>query len=132
MTRYVLDSYALLAYCEGQSGAQAVAELFKRALAGKAELLLCVVNWGEVYYVTLRTGGQAKADLFESVLGKYPVRVVDADLDLTRRAARIKASHKLSYADAFAAALASLHNAALVTGDREFRPLERTISLHWI
>ena len=50
MKRYVLDSYALIAYFEGEDGAQTVASIFKDALANKAEINVCVVNWGEIYY----------------------------------------------------------------------------------
>jgi ribonuclease VapC len=132
MKRYVLDSYALLAYCEGQGGAKAVADLLNKALAKEAAIFLCVVNWGEAYYITLREGGPAKADLFRSTLAKYPITLVNADLELTVQAARYKAHYKLSYADAFAAALAAVRKAALVTGDKEFEPLEGQIKIHWI
>jgi ribonuclease VapC len=55
-----------------------------------------------------------------------------ADWDLTRRAAHLKARHRLSYADCFAAALAQQRDAELVTGDQEFRPLARDVKLHWL
>jgi predicted nucleic acid-binding protein len=35
-----------------------------------------------------------------------------------------KATKKMSYADCFAAALAKINNAELVTGDREFKIVE--------
>jgi predicted nucleic acid-binding protein len=38
----------------------------------------------------------------------------------------------MSFADAFAAALAKVRQAELVTGDPEFKPLEREIRIHWI
>jgi hypothetical protein len=38
----------------------------------------------------------------------------------------------LAYADAFAAALAMVEKATLVTGDPEFRLLEKSISVQWI
>jgi len=47
-------------------------------------------------------------------------------------AAQLKASHKLSLADAFAAALAKEKKAELVTGDPEFKPLEKEVKVHWL
>ena len=38
----------------------------------------------------------------------------------------------MAYADCFAAALAKLHNAELVTGDPEFREVERDIRIGWL
>ncbi|MFB3892415.1 MAG: PIN domain-containing protein [Phycisphaerae bacterium] len=132
MKRFVLDSFAVLAYCQNEAGAKSVAPLLAEAVAGRASVWICVVNWGECYYVILRKGGQSYADAFLATFGKYPVTIVDADAALTLDAARFKARNKMSYADAFAAALAKLQNATLVTGDPEFRPLEKEIGIRWI
>ena len=132
MKRYVLDSYALIAYFEGEKGAKAVAGIFKDALADKAEVFLCVVNWGEMYYIALREGGDDKAELYRSTLAKYPITVVEANKELTIQAARYKAFHRISYADAYATALAKLRKAGLVTDDKEFKPLEKEITVRWI
>ena len=51
---------------------------------------------------------------------------------LTLQAARYKAFHRISYADAFAAALARIRQAHLVTGDREFKHVEREVKITWI
>ncbi len=47
-------------------------------------------------------------------------------------AARIKAEHPLSYADAFAAALAQELGASLVMGDPEFKTVESTVNVMWL
>ena len=57
---------------------------------------------------------------------------VENDLMLVRQAALYKATKKLSYADAFAAALTKLRNAELVTGDKEFREVENDIKIAWL
>jgi predicted nucleic acid-binding protein len=38
----------------------------------------------------------------------------------------------MSYADAYAAATAKLKNALLVTGDKEFKSVEKEIKVKWI
>ena len=132
MKRYILDSYALIAYFEGEKGAETVAGIFKDALADKAEVFVCVVNWGEMYYIALREGGEDRAELYKSTLAKYPITIIEANKELTLQAARYKAFQKISYADAYAAALTKLRKAELVTGDKEFKPLEKEIMIHWI
>lgn len=132
MKRYVLDSFALLAYCEGEEGGKKVADIFKNSLDHEAEIYLCIVNWGEMYYIALRERGEPSAELYRRTLEKYPITFVNADQELTLQAARFKAVHKMSYADAYAAGLAKLKKAELVTGDKEFEPLEKEIKIHWI
>jgi predicted nucleic acid-binding protein len=51
---------------------------------------------------------------------------------LADRAADFKTRYKISLADAFAAALAKIKNAELVTGDREFKQLARDVKIHWL
>ena len=132
MRQYVLDSFALLAYFQAEKRGKAVMDILDSALSGDATLFLCVVNWGEGYYITLREQGEEKAELYRSALAKYPITLVEAGTELTLQAARYKAFHRISYADAFAAALAKVRDAELVTGDPEFKPLEREIRILWI
>ena len=48
--------------------------------------------------------------------------------------ASLKAKFPISYADAFAAALARIYNAVLLTGDPEFESLQETglLSIQWL
>jgi predicted nucleic acid-binding protein len=132
MAAKVLDSWALMAFFKGEEAAETVETLIHKATADKARLLLCVVNWGEVYYGMWRAGGKAHADEVAADLSRLPIELVDADLHLTKLAATYKAENKMSYADAFAAALAKIKNAELVTGDSEFKPLEKEIKIGWL
>ncbi|MBS3944409.1 MAG: type II toxin-antitoxin system VapC family toxin [Melioribacter sp.] len=132
MKRYVLDSYALIAYAEGEKGVDSVADILKESLSGKSEIFLCVINWGEMYYLALREGGKERAELYKNTFARYPITVIEANKELTLHAAQYKAFHKMSYADAFAAALAKLRKATLVTGDKEFKLLESEIKINWL
>jgi predicted nucleic acid-binding protein len=51
---------------------------------------------------------------------------------LADTAADFKPRFKLSLADAFAAALAKEKKTELITGDPEFKPLEKVIKVHWL
>jgi predicted nucleic acid-binding protein len=90
------------------------------------------VNYGEVYYITMRECGREKADEIERIVRTLPIEIVEADWSLTREAARMKAVHKMSYADCFAAALAKIRRGEVVTGDREFEAIEDEIRVEWI
>lgn len=132
MIRVVLDAYSVIAYLEREPGWERVEECLKRALHEQQPAWLCVVNWGEVYYNAMREFGAAKAEETARMMSALPIELVPVDLDLTRQAACYKAAHKMSYADCFAAALAKLRGATLVTGDREFKQVEKDIKLLWV
>jgi len=130
----VLDSWALLAFFEDEPAAEAVERILLDGEAGKTKLLLSVVNWGEVYYSIMRRVSQDAAEAKALEIAGLPIEIVavDSDLVLVRQAAQFKALHRMSYADAFAAALAKTRKAELITGDHEFKPLERDIKVHWL
>ena len=128
----VLDSYSLLAYIEGEAGAEKMVEIFRVARDSGRDLLLSVVNWGEVYYITMREAGHERADEVAHLISTLPIQIVPADLDLTRQAATLKSKHRMSCADCFAAALARQRKAELVTGDRDFRQVEGEVKILWL
>jgi predicted nucleic acid-binding protein len=128
----VLDAHALLAYLEGEEGKETVISVLDEIADGQAAAFLCVVNWGEVWYTAFREGGEDRAKLYENTLAELDIQVLDVDRNLTLAAARLKGSHKMSYADAYAAATAKLKNALLVTGDKEFKSVEKEIKVKWI
>lgn len=132
MAAKVLDSWALLAFFKDEPEGLAVEELIHKASADKVRLYLSVVNWGEVFYGMWRAGGKDAAQSAAEDLSRLPIELVDADLHLTRQAAIYKATNKMSYADAFAAALAKEKKAELITGDLEFKPLEKEIKINWL
>ena len=128
----VLDSYSLLAYFEGEAGKEKMIEVLRTARDSGRPLLLSVINWGEVFYITLREAGRERAEQLAHLISTLPVEVIPADLELTRLAAEFKANNKMSYADCFAAAMAKLRKAELVTGDKEFKQVEGQVKIMWI
>lgn len=128
----VLDSYSLIAYLEGEEGADRMVELFRIARDSGRDLLLSVINWGEVYYITLREAGRERAEQAAHIISTLPIQVLPVDLELTKVAAEFKAAKRMSYADCFAAALAKVRRAELVTGDGDFKMVEGEIKVLWI
>ena len=132
MATKVLDSWALIAFLEDEPAADAVEKVLARAAADKHKLLLSVVNWGEIYYNTMREVSQEAAEQQARAIAALPIDIVGVsdDLTLARQAAICKATHKMAYADCFAAALAKIKNAELLTGDPEFKALEKEIKIN--
>ena len=131
MKRYVLDSYAMIAYFEDEPGADRVAQVLRQLIQGKAKGFMSVVNWGEVYYSTMREQGVAEAEKVILQLDKFPIRIVEVNRDSAYEAAKLKGKYRIAYADCFAAALSVRLNATLVTGDPEFKTLGERISIQW-
>src|SRR5229473_1415259 len=130
----VLDSWALIAFFEDEPAAEQVESLLLKAEAGTHKLLLCVVNWGEIYYNTMREVSQEAAEQQARAIAALPIDIVGVgdDLTLARQAAIYKATHKMAYADCFAAALAKINNSELLTGDPEFKALEKEFKINWL
>ena len=128
----VLDSFSLIAYLEGEKGADKMIEVFRIARDSDRGLLLSVVNWGEVYYITLREAGRERAEQAAHIISTLPIQIVAVDLELAKLAAEFKATKRMSYADCFAAALAKMRRAELVTGNEDFKMVEGEVKVLWI
>ncbi len=128
----VLDAHALMVFFEKEPGHEKVEQYFTAAVEKDEPLLMTTVNYGEVLYIILRECGRPKVQEIESIIQTLPIKLVDVGLDLAREAARFKASKNIAYADCFAAALAKLRRAVLITGDKEFKALEKDIHISWI
>ena len=128
----VLDSYALLALLRDEPGAETVADLLERAGQQNRSVHMTEVNYAEVQYTIRRKDGET---VWASVAGELlaaPIEFHPADRRLADVAAGFKARFRISLADAFAAALAKERKAELVTGDPEFRALEKEIKIRWL
>ncbi len=131
MKRIVLDASALMTFFEDRPGADKVEDLIRLGVEGKRQLLMSVVNWGEVYYSTWRAKGPGVARKVLEDIAQLPLEIVDADLELTRGAAEFRAEHKLPYTDCFAAALAAHRKASLATSDKDFAHVEKKLEILW-
>jgi predicted nucleic acid-binding protein len=132
MATKILDSYALMAFFEDEPGADTVRSLILKGEEGGINLVMSVVNLGEVWYSIARTNSPETADQYIGEIKGMSIEIVDVDWQLTRQAALFKTHGNISYADCFAAALAKNRKAELVTGDKEFKTLEGEIKVSWI
>jgi predicted nucleic acid-binding protein len=136
MATMVLDAHALMVLFNDEPGSEEVEKLLLKAESGTPELLMSIVNWGEIYYSILRGASQEMADAKSHEIAGMQIELVPVDardLELVRQAAVFKATKKMSYADCFAAALAKTRNAELVTGDPQFKVVESELKkIRWL
>ena len=127
MANIVLGSYAMLAFFRDEPGKEKVEQLLNETSADKHTLFMSCINAGEVYYIAYRKDGPQKAELVWKALQQFPIEIIDADVSLTFKAASLKARYKISFADAFAAALGIVKKAVVYTGDKEFENITNEV-----
>lgn len=129
---YVLDSYALLAYLADERGADLVREVLEHGQRQEGSVRLSVINLGECVYIIEREQGLAAAHKAIAAIDQLSIEVPSVDRARTFTAAHIKAHYRVSFADAFAIALAQESVATVVTGDSEFKAVENLIPILWL
>ena len=125
---FVLDTSALLCLKENEPGASEV-EVLLREQGKKATVFISFMSVMELAYIFEQEQGETAARQGVLQLKQLPVQIVESDEPLGLAAARIKAGHKLSVADAWVAATAERLGATLVHKDPEFEPLAKLIRL---
>ena len=131
----VLGSWAVMAWIRADDPARLkVRALIDAAGRGEVELVMNMVNVGEVYYLLAKERDRPQAETFLSDFQTMPVGIVGAPNDLILEAARWKSRYPISYGDAFALATAIRRQGALVTGDPDFKPIREAgvVELDWI
>lgn len=128
----VLDTHALMVYLEKEPGYEKVRDILTRASESGKPCLMTYVNWGEIFYQAYRAGGSQQAEDIMDLVGTFPIELIEVGGEITRQAGIYKATKKMSYADCFAAALAKLKKAELITGDKEFKEVAGEIHIQWL
>ncbi len=130
----VLDSWVLMAFYRGEPAAEAVEEILFQGAQGRHHLYMSVINWAEIYTAYARGDSAAAAEAKMREMATFSIEIVGVggDLKLARQAAIYKAHGGISYGDAYGAALAKEKKAEFVTGDREFKKLEKEIRIQWL
>ena len=128
----ILDSWAVLAYFQNEPAAAAVQKILLVSQDNGTRLVMTMINAGEVWYNYARRASTEVANERIQQLRMTGIEFIEADWDLTKEAAHLKSRYPIAYADCFAAALAKREGGRLVTGDPEFRRLDKEISVIWI
>lgn len=127
--RYVLDTSAILAFLGGEPGAERVERLLRGARARRFTVLICSISLMEIFYTALREKGEDEAVRLVALVRAWPLEWIYPDEKTLLQAGRLKASHRLSVADALIAAVAKMRDATLVHKDPELDALRGQIRL---
>jgi ribonuclease VapC len=128
--KIVLDAWAVLALIFGEEpAANVVKNIFGKKDISGSYVHMSWINLGEVYYTVTRKKGADAADEVLNDIKLLPITLHEPSKADILAAARIKASHKLSYADAFAVSLAEKIHGTLFTGDPEIILLDKIIKI---
>lgn len=117
--RYILDSYALLAFFLDEPSAKSVEGLLIKALDKEIVLYLTDINLGEVYYRVAKQFNHSKARNTVAYVMKLPIEVIEINTEFILKAAHWKSKYPISYADAFVVEAGYYLDAEVVTADPE-------------
>lgn len=126
---YVLDTSSIFAFTDQDDGADEVERLLDAAKQHECRLAVCAMSLMELYYITLREKGEDEATRLVALVKSWPVAWIYPDEQTLLQAAKLKASYRLSVADALIAAVAKLHDATLVHKDPEFEAIASQVAL---
>ena len=133
---YVLDACALIAFLNDEEGAHLVETLLCESTAQDVDLVMNRVNLLEIYYGVYRDDGIDEAKNVLAKIDNLPVTIIDTLTDeVFYEAGKIKATNRISLADAIAIAEANVRDVELVTCDHHELDIlvkEEKMAAYWI
>ena len=129
---FVFDSHALLKFFQKEKGYEKVLHLLEELKKAGATKYINAINLGEIIYTTKREFGDQKKLEVLANMERLNFKVLPVPNQLIFQAAEYKAQFNISYADCFALASSVEHKAPIVTGDPDFRKVERVAEIFWI
>ncbi len=126
MKRYLLDTSALLTLRDDERGADQVAGVLMQADEHQVKVYGSFITLMEVFYRVWKDEGETEGRVALEQCKSLPIRWIheNENSDLLEQAAKIKATHPLSLADAWIAATAIMENGILMHKDPEFEVLD--------
>lgn len=114
---------------EDEDGAETVQRLLERAKKGEIIVFTSFVSFAEIFYITLREKGEEAAKKRIKIMNRLVITRVESSQELGLIAGRLKATHKISFADTWIAATAMFYDAILVHKDPEFEQLKDKVKV---
>ena len=123
----VLDTSACFALLQNEPGAEDVEAFLVEARESRLALHGSFVTLTELEYIITQEESAADAALALAKVKAWPVKWLHSDANLCSEAAKLKAAHRLSFADSFVAATAMRLGAVLVHKDPEFNAVSSEV-----
>lgn len=123
--RFVLDTSAIFTLIEDEEGASRVEQVLK-----KGDVFISWVALMEIMYISHQEKGDEVAMKRYATIKQLQATILwDADEPTLLTAARLKANHRLSFADSIIAATAIQQNAILLHKDPEYETLQDQLKM---
>ena len=130
---YVLDASAVLRYLDDEAGAQRISEIIKSHLAGRCEVLISALHWGEIAGIVHKVHGRDAMNLALSRLNAFGFQIIPVSGERAVRASLIKLKKSIPYVDSFGVELAAdLLDSVLVTADFDLKPAHREVKIEFL
>ena len=125
---FVLDTSALITFLQNEDGADRIDQILHAARLNKCTIVISFISLTELYYILWQEQNESAAKETVALVKALPLAVVHSDERLALMAGRIKATFRLSLADALIASTAILVKGILIHKDPEFIPLEKILN----
>jgi predicted nucleic acid-binding protein len=121
---YTFDTKALMAFFNGEAGAEKVEAFLKEVDSGATEGFVSSVTLTEIYYLYFKRLGARVAEERVREVRYSNLKTVDIGAEIALNAGKYKAEKKIPVADALIAASALATNSKVITADEHFEGLE--------
>ncbi len=121
---FVLDTSAILTFIEVEEGTEEIEGLLIKAEKGEINIFVVFISLLEVFYITMQEKGEDEALRRVKLIQSLPVQVVESNEAFTLKAGSLKATNRMSLADAYIASVALELSGTLVHKDPEFENLK--------
>lgn len=129
---FIFDSHALLKLFQKEPGYEKVIRLLREIKRTGTPKYISAINVGEIIYSTKREFGDQKKLEALANIERLNFTILPVSNNLIFQAAEYKALYSISYADCFVFASAVELEAAIVTGDPEFKKVKHLAEIVWI
>lgn len=130
--QFILDACAMLAYLNNEEGVEIIGEVLERGNRNEARIFITAMDLAEIFHIVLKKEGRDKALKTILLIKNLPVECVGLDEALLMLAGEIRVQFPLTLGDALVAAVAKTKKAKIITGDKDFKDLEKEIECVWI
>jgi len=130
--KFVLDACAMLAYLNNEEGSALIEAILKKAEKNEASVFITAMDLAEIYHIVLKEEGREKALKTMVLIKNLPVKSIGLDEPLLMSAGEIRVQFPLTLGDALVVAVAKSREAKVITGDRDFKKVEKEVEVVWI
>jgi predicted nucleic acid-binding protein len=126
---FVFDTSAIFAFAQNEAGADRVERVLRSAGKRECTVHVSFVSIAELYYISWQETGRSSALELVALVKTLPLSVIESTERLSLLAGSIKATCRLSFADAFVVATSSHVGGVLIHKDPEFEQVKDLIAL---